>query len=266
MTGAFQAFAVRGTAGPVVTLQAGVDFAGYFWTTTSRTAGKVKALRRDPIASVLTHTHDSWVLRAGRAVILDPIHPSEAMRELPALAMAGPALALIAARYPEQLLGYVADGMATPQSWRPYNRVLIAVRHDDQIKWTDDGLITEQTARFTSDQDSGRTPRPVRAVDSRCWLGLDSDDGPLVLPGEWRSARSTVRVPAGVLAALRPRLPGPACITIDESRSRRPSDKTGIIARGQASDCTIRMGTASIVVEVDSVTTWNGFRSTVAAA
>jgi hypothetical protein len=234
MSGEFQAFAVRGVAGPVVTLQAGVDFAGYFWTTTSRSAGKVKALRRDPVASVLTHTNDLWVLRAGRAVILDPVHPSEAMRELPAVALAGTALALIAARYPEQLLGYVADGMATPQSWRPYNRVLIAVRHEDQISW----------------------PASLRPVDGRCWLGLDSDEGPLVLPGQWRSARSTVRVHASVLATLRPRLPGPACITIDESRSRRPSDKTGIIARGHASDCTVRMGTASIVGDVDAVSTW----------
>lgn len=266
MTDAFQAFAVRGTAGPVVTLQAGVDFAGYFWTTTSRGAGKVKALRRDPVASVLAHSHDSWVLRAGRAVILDPVHPSDAMRELPALALAGTALALIAARYPEQLLGYVADGMATPQGWRPYNRVLVAVRHEDQINWTDDGLITDRTARFASDRDFDAMPASVRAVDGRCWLGLDSDDGPIVLPGEWRSARSTVRVPAGVLAALRPRLPGPACITIDESGSRRPSDKTGSIARGHASNCTVRAGTASIVVGVESVTTWKGFRSTAAAA
>ena len=266
MTDAFQAFAVRGTAGPVVTLQAGVDFAGYFWTTTSRRAGKVKALRRDPVAYVLTQTHDSWVLRSGRAVILDPVHPSDAMRELPAVALAGTALALIAARYPELVLGYVADGLATPQSWRPYNRVLIAMRHEDQISWTDEGLITERTARFTDDQDSGAMQASLRPVDGRCWLGLDSDDGPLVLPGEWRSARSTVRVPACVLAALRPRLPGPACITIDESRSRRPSDKTGIIARGHASDCTVRMGTASIVVDVEAVSTWKGFRSTVAAA
>ncbi len=266
MTGAFQAFAVRGASGPVVTLQAGVDFAGYFWTTTSRRAGKVKALRRDPVASVLSRTKDSWSLRAGRAVIFDPAHPSDAIRELPTLALAGTALALIAARYPEQVLGYVVDGKATPRSWRPYNRVLLAVRHEDQITWTDDGIITERTARFENDSDSREMPPSVVGVGSSCWVGIDSDGGPLVLPGQWSSTRATVRVPAGVLTALRPRLPGPVCVTIDESASPRPSDKTGIIARGEASDYRVRAGTASIVVAVKSVTTWHGFRSTVTAA
>jgi hypothetical protein len=266
MTGAFQAFAVRGASGPVVTLQAGVDFAGYFWTTTSRRAGKVKAIRRDPAASVLTRTNDSWSLRAGRAVIFDPARPSDAIRELPTLALAGTALALIAARYPEQVLGYVVDAKATPQKWRLYNRVLLAVRHEDQITWTDEGLIIERTARFENGSDSRETPTSKLGVGSRCWLGIDSYGGPLVLPGQWSSARATVRVPAGVLAALRPRLPGPVCITIDDSDSPRPSDKTGIIVRGEASDYKVRAGTASIVVDVKSVTTWNGFRSTVTAA
>ncbi|MDP9464589.1 MAG: hypothetical protein M3P52_08200, partial [Actinomycetota bacterium] len=68
----FHPFAVRGASGPVVTLQAGVDFAGYFWTTTSRRAAKVSALRRFPNASVLVRKSDSWVLRAGRSVVIDP--------------------------------------------------------------------------------------------------------------------------------------------------------------------------------------------------
>ena len=109
----FQAFAVRGKTGPVVTLHAGVDFAGYFWTTTSRSEAKVTALLRDPIASVLSRKHDSWMLRAGRAVVVDPARPCGAIRELPVFALAGTALALIAAAYPDQLVGYAADGAST---------------------------------------------------------------------------------------------------------------------------------------------------------
>ncbi len=264
MTAAFQAIAVRGASGPVVTLQAGVDFAGYFWTTTSRRAAKVKALRRDPVASVLSRNRDSWSLRAGPAVILDPAHPSEAIRQQPAFALAGTALALMAVRYPDQILGYVVDGATTPAAWRPHNRVLVAMRHEDEISWTDDGVITKQTPRFSSVVHEGESS-PVD-LDDGCWLGIDSDAGPLVVPGEWNSARSSVRVPAVVLAALRPRLPGPVCITIDDSTSHRPSDKTGIIARGQASAYRVRAGVASIGVDVESITTWSGFRSTVAAA
>jgi hypothetical protein len=277
----FQPFSVRGASGPVVTLQAGVDFAGYFWTTTSRTAAKVSALRRFPVASVLVRKSDSWVLRAGRSVVIDPAHPFEAIRELPVFALAGTALALIAARYPEQLLGYVADAATTPKAWKLHNRVLIAVRHDDELAWTDDGTITEQSARFSSDAEAHRAAarkhlagRSIRHVghaslldvDGTCWLGLDSDAGPVVLPGEWKAARSAVGVPSGVLAAVHAHLPGRACITIDRSESRRPSEKIGIIARGDASPLRVRSASASIVVDVNKITTWSGFRSTVAAA
>jgi hypothetical protein len=272
---------VRGASGPVVTLQAGVDFAGYFWTTTSRSAAKVNALLRFPIASVLVRKSDSWVLRAGRGVVIDPAHPSKAVRELPIFALAGTALALITARYPEQLLGYVADAATTPQAWKLHNRVLIAVRHDDELAWTDDGTITEQSARFDADATAHRVAtRPQLAgpsvrhvgeaavldVDGACWLGLDSDAGPLVLPGEWKAARSAVGVPSGVLAAVQAHLPGRACITIDRSEFLRPSEKTGIIARGDASPPRGRSASALIVVDVNKITTWNGFRSRVAAA
>ena len=89
----FQAFAVRGTSGPVVTLQAGVDFGGYYWTTTSRRAAKVAALRRNSSASVLSGKDGSWRLRAGRAVVIDVGRAPEGVRELPVLALAGSALA-----------------------------------------------------------------------------------------------------------------------------------------------------------------------------
>ena len=264
MTAAFQAIAVRGRTGPVVTLQAGVDFAGYFWTTTSRRAGKVKALRRDPVASVLSRNKDSWTLRAGRAVILDPAHPSEALRQQPVFTLAGTALALMAVRYPDQILGYVIDSAATPEAWRPHNRVLVAVRHEDTISWTDDGVILEQSPRFSSVDHDGRSTKVD--LDDSCWLGIDSDAGPLVLPGEWGSTRSSVRVPTAVLAALQPHLPGPVCVTIDESTSPRPSDKTGTIARGRGSAYRLRAGVASISVDVETITTWSGFKSAAATA
>ena len=277
----FQAFVVRGKYGPIVTLHAGVDFAGYFWTTTSRSAAKVSALRRDPAAAILSRKHDSWILRAGRAVVVDPARPSDALHRLPVIALAGTALALIAARYPEQLLGYAADAGLTPLAWKPYRRVLIAVRHDDEISWTDDGTITHRTDRFrpvakahpTVDQLS-HTAKSVRHdrqsssldVDGPCWLGLDSQVGPIVLPGMWNSTRSMIRVPAGVLAALNARLPGRVCVTIDQSDSARPSDKSGIIARGHGAPGRVRAGSSSISVDIDTISTWSGFRKGVIAA
>ena len=279
--GKFQAFVVRGKTGPVVTLQAGVDFAGYFWTTTSRSAAKVKALRRDPAAAVLSRKHEMWTLRAGRAVVIDPARPSDAIRELPIFALAGTALALIAARYPEQLLGYAADGASTPKAWRLRKRVLIAMRHDDEIEWSDDGTIMHQTDRFESDAGpdarldripaaAAAAPELDRApqleVDGSCWLGLDSAAGPLVLPGQWDASRSTVRVKSAILIATHPWVPGRACVTIDSSDARRPSDKAGIIARGEATLGRRRSGASSIVVDVDAISTWTGFRSRPIAA
>lgn len=242
MNSSFQAFVVRGVSGPVVTLQAGVDFAGYYWTTTSRKSGKVKALRRDPVASVLSRGDLSWVHRTGRAIVLDPAHPSESVRELPAAALAGTALALIAARYPQQLLGYLLDGASTPTAWRPHNRVLLAVRHEGELAWP------EEIRRFP------------------CWLGLDSAGGPVVVPAEWKSASSTVRVPAVTLMATDAYLPGRVCVTIDDSDSTRPSSKTGTIARGEASKPRVRNGMASLAVHVDFTSTWHGFRTAPTAA
>ncbi|MEO8266204.1 MAG: hypothetical protein ABI706_11945 [Ilumatobacteraceae bacterium] len=277
----FQAFVVRGKSGPVVTLQAGVSFGGYYWTTTSRSAAKVAALHRDPSASVLSRKDGSWRLRAGRAVVIDVSRPPEGVRDLPVYALAGSALALIAVRYPEQLLGYVVDAASTPTIWKLHHRVLIAVRHEEEIAWTDDGVITHQTDRFRHDPEMKRiaaTPtkrrpseQPQRGAslldfDGKCWLGLDSVSGPIALPGEWAAGSSTVDVQAPILAAVNAHLPGKACVTVDDSDAPRPSDKSGIIARGSGSLARIRSGVASIVVDVDSTTTWNGFRSTVAAA
>ena len=277
----FQAFVVRGTSGPVVTLQAGVDFGGYYWTTTSRRAAKVAALRRDPSASVLSRKHDSWRLRTGRGVVLDVSRPPEAIRELPVFALAASALALIAVRYPEQLLGYVVDAASTPRAWQPHHRVLIAVRHEEELVWTDEGIITHQTNRFRHDSEDNQTSaRPTKRqsvvhqvpdaslldFDGDCWLGLDSEAGPIALPGTWTASSSAVALPESVLSAVSAFLPGRACVTIDDSDSPRPSDKTGIIARGEASLSRVHAGFASIVVGVDSTTTWNGFRSSVAAA
>lgn len=275
----FQAFVVRGKAGPVVTVQAGVDFGGYYWTTTSRRAAKVAALRRDPSVSVLSHKDDVWHLRSGRGLVLDPSRAPEAMRDLPVYALAGSAVALIAVRFPEQLLGYVADGSSTPKAWRLQQRVLLAVRHDEELTWTDDGVITRRTDRFRLDTDRPSAPPVKRRAASHhtpdgslldlagtCWLGLDSDAGPIALPGSWSPNRSTVGVPVSLLDAVNARLPGRACVTIDDSAAPRPSEKSGIIARGDAAISRVRTGVASVVVDVDSTTTWNGFQSTVAAA
>ncbi len=277
----FQAFAVRGKSSPVVTLQAGVDFGGYYWTTTSRRAAKVAALRRDPCASVLSRKDDSWRLTAGRAVVLDVSRPPDGVRELPVFALAGSALALISVRYPEQLLGYVIDAASTPKDWRPSQRVLIAVRNEAEIRWTDDGVITHRSARFLEESerallaDESAEPRSIAVAsreeslldfDGKCWLGLDSETGPIALPGAWDASGSTVDAPASVLAAANARLPGRVCVTIDDSDSSRPSGKSGIIGRGNGSLAGIRDGVATIAVDIDSTTTWNGFRSTVAAA
>jgi hypothetical protein len=276
----FQAFAVRGKTSPVVTLQAGVNFGGYYWTTTSRRAAKIAALRRDPSASVLSRKDEAWRLRAGHAVVIDVSRPPDGVRELPVYALAGSALALIAVHYPEQLLGYVVDAASTPRAWKLNNRVLIALRNEEEIVWTDDGVITHQTGRFCDDPDAKVAARPTRRrsivqperdaslldFDSTCWLGLDTVAGPIALPGEWTAGSSTVDVRAPVFAAVNALLPGRACVTIDDSDSPRPSDKSGIIARGNGASPRIRAGIASIVVDVDSTTTWNGFRSTAAAA
>ena len=278
----FQAFAVRGISGPVVTLQAGVDFGGYYWTTTSGRAAKVAALRRDSIASVLSRKDESWRLRAGRAVVIDVSRAPEGVRELPVFALAGSALALIAVRYPEQLLGYVADAASTPKAWRLHHRVLIAVRHEEELAWTDDGVMRHRTDRFRHDP------------EARTRFGLNRPGGDRQVTANLMDPRSTSTATAGwgstptpgpsscqVIGDAGPRLSTcprrcslpsmHVCPAAHASRSTtatqhvRPAN-LGSSRDGIASLSRSRGAVASIVVEVDSTTTWNGFRSQGAAA
>lgn len=267
----FQAFAVDTPRGPVVTMQAGVELAGRYFATTSHTAAKARSVRRAGVAAVLDRTDTGWSLRMGRAVVLDPRHPLDASRDPIGAMWSGAAFAKIAATYPEQLVGYATD-RRVPMSWSFAARVLLAVRGDRWHEWTDHGVVTRGPApsppRWPLEpRATGSAPTldaPHDALVARrgpCWLGVLTPHGPAVVPATWTHG-GIVRAHTAVLSAIGARLPGPGCVTIDDSESNRPSGKTGVILRGSLTPRTNRSGTTALAVRVDTTTTWVGFAST----
>ncbi|HQV56791.1 MAG TPA: hypothetical protein PKV27_02185, partial [Ilumatobacteraceae bacterium] len=245
-----------------------VELGGRYWTTTSHTAAKVGAIRRTRRAAVLSPTDDGWSLRIGRAVVLDPRHPLHGFRDPVASMWGTTALARIAAAYPQQLLGYASDG-AVPAAWNVISRVLIAVRADRTMTWNRDGSTLHPNGSPTWTTDRQATPSVPelegehrRLVERRgpCWLGLVDRDVPVVVPATW-SKGGTVRVHTAVLQLVGVTLPGPACVTIDDSSSPRPSEKIGVILRGTATPRTNRGGFTVLAFNAATATTWSGFET-----
>jgi glutamate 5-kinase len=70
----------------------------------------------------------------------------------------------------------------------------------------------------------------------RCaWLGVPTGTGSLALPAEWEPGTGRLRVSRDALAAVGASLPGAVCLTMDESTSRRPDEKLGVMLRGTGS-------------------------------
>ena len=266
----FQAIAVETRRGPVVTLQAGVELGCRYRTTTSHTSAKVTSIRQHRTAAVLSPTADGWSLRVGRAVVLDPRHPLHGLRDPLGSAWGTTALAKIMAAYPEQLLGYATDG-AVPAAWNVLSRVLIAVRADRMFTWKRDGSTVHPSGKQSPSWPLDRTATSeVPTLDGEhqqlinrrrtCWLGLESVDGPVVIPATW-STDGTVRAHTAVLQLVGARLPGPTCVTIDDSESPRPSEKIGVILRGSTVPRSNRGGFTALAFDTATATTWSGFET-----
>ena len=93
-------------------------------------------------------------------------------------------------------------------------------------------------------------------------MGIEADGGPASLPGQWDPDTGAIEVGRHPLSALAAELPGPACITIDESSSRRPDGKVGVMLRGWAGLVEVDQSRARVRIDVRRVTSWTGFTST----
>jgi len=274
----FDAYAVLTDRGPHVTLQAGVVHLGRHWTSASRSSVKAAAVRRRRWASVTTGRDGSWRVRSGPAVSLDVTDPGSLLVDPIATSLAGGAVARLGLSRLDQLVGYAQVGAGVPAEFQPTGRVLLATRVHDELVVADGRVVSgrgrwavvvaplEVTGRRA--RRSARLPDAVPAeiaaladAPGPCWLGVISGDGAVAVAATWDPSTGGVEAAAEPLAALAPGLPGPVCVTFDDSRSRRPDEKAGLLLRGRGAVARTGDGTTSVTFEVDRVTWWQGFAS-----
>ena len=281
--GRFDAYAVRSRSGPHVTLQAGAVHQGRHWTTVSRRSVKARAVGRSGWASATATAGTRRRLLAGRASVLDGLRPWTALADPVAAALAGGAVLRIGASHPDQLLGYAEGLTAVPAAFAPWGRSLLVVQADDELlieggrvirargRWNRPGGVPEPDRAHHRDRPPTTVRRPGDMVpaeasrliecDGPCWLGLEDGRGAVAVPARWDAGSATLTVSAEIVAALRADLPGPACVTVDDSRERRPDRKRGVMLRGRAAVVDGDGTRLQVVVEPERVTIWDGFRS-----
>lgn len=272
----FAAYAVTTRSGPHVTVQAGVEHAGRFITTTSRDSLKARSVRAHRTAAVaIGHDDGTSEVLAGATVSVDLRHPEGLLTDPAGALVAGPASLRLAGDQLEQLLGYVEAGGQVPSAWLPHRRVLLVTRIDRSLHLRDFDVLDGSgdwtphlPPRVELLETAERPVRPLPALpgevaqlvrrDAPVRLGLATDEGPVVLPSRWRGG-DRFDVSAAALAHLAARLPGQGCATFDDSSSRRPDEKVGVMLRGDLELVAVDGPRATVALEVGRVTAWNGF-------
>ena len=228
----------------------------------------------------MEHDDGSTEVVAGPTVSVDLRRP-EAMLTDPAGALiAGPAALRLAGDQLEQLLGYVEAAGKVPSGWLPHNRVMLVTRIDRSLRlegfdlldgsgdWTPE-LPAPADLRRTDDRRPGSLPAVPDEVahlidaDASARLGVATPDGPVVLPARWQG-QDRFDVSAAALAQVRAELPGPGCATFDDSASRRPDEKRGVMLRGHLDLVDVDGSRATVAIRTERITSWDGFAASTA--
>ncbi len=277
----FDAYAVTTRSGPHVTLQAGVVHMGRHWTTATRNSVKAESIKRLVRATVTTGEGPSWRVVGGSARVLDGAHPMSLATSPVTSALAGGAMLRVGLRRLDQLVGYAEVGAGVPLSFLPSGRVLLVTRIQDELVLDGDRVLDvggDWSPDHVAIEPSGRRPprwKPERALadvpeeiadlavqSGRGWLGVMTSAGAVPLPGDWDPVAGRVRVSREALSAVGAEIPGAVCLTLDDSSSRRPDEKVGVMLRGSGTVVDLDATAAVVAVEVSRVTYWKGFVST----
>ena len=89
-------------------------------------------------------------------------------------------------------------------------------------------------------------------------LGIATPEGPVVLPARWQGD-DRFDLSAAALAQVRAALPGAGCATFDDSASRRPDQKRGVMLRGHLDLVGVDGPRATVALRTERVTAWDGF-------
>lgn len=272
----FSPYVVQSRWGPHVTVQAGVLGSGRFWTTTNRSSLKARSVRTHGVAAALIEGDDGTVeVLGGSTVALDATRPLGATGDPCALLGITPAVARLLGEQAQQLLGYVEARTAVPRNWLPHNRVVLATRAERQLVLDGYDVVEGQGSWEPRLADPSNRLRPASAEptslptipgpaehlvrpDRPARLGLSTPDGPIVLPAHWQGD-DRFDVSATALACTTAQLPGPGAVTFDDSASRRPDEKVGVLLRGDATLVDLDHHRATVALHARRVTTWDGF-------
>lgn len=277
----FNAYAVTSRSGPHVTMQAGVLHAGRFWTTTSRDSLKARSVRSHGVAGAIVPEGDRARLVSGRTSAITALDPRSLVADLTAPMRAPGAVLRLGIDQVEQLLGYLEAAANIPSGFLPHRRVLLVTKPDRSLVIADfdvvevdgswAGRADASTDVLTVDRAGGAfdvlphdqlgpAHRSTVQADSRVHLGVCTPTGPIALPARWVGENRFV-ASAPALAVAGAALPGRAVAVFDQSTSRRPDEKLGVMFRGSARLVDIDGRRAVLAVDPERITTWDGFEA-----
>lgn len=281
--------AVSTRRGPHVTPAAFAAAHGRLWVVSSRRTVRVRAIRRTGRACVLVRRGEQSVVVSGHACVLSPWPPAEAA----ALAAGALPAAEAALRYTLRnlrivLAGFAADVVTGAGDPTVYDRVLVSVDPDR-------GMVLEGTdvvdtwgrwggrrkaiaaqpprpaprhAALLEDLLAGVPPQPAAALDrtDTACLGWVGPTGAVVLPAvggvtEDGGGPARVQVPSRALDVAALDGSSPACITVHDSDSARPSGYRGVVLRGEGRVSRRGAARATVSVATERVSWWSGFRA-----
>jgi len=277
--------AVSTRRGPHVTPAAFAAAHGRLWVVSSRRTVRVRTIRRTGLACALVRNGDRSVVVSGRAAVLSPWPPTEAL----ALAAGVLPAAEAAFRYTLRnlrlvLAGFAADLATGAGDPTVYDRVLVSIDADRGMLVDGDAVLDTwgrwrrtkrpqrraplgQRAESLPDLDdllAGVPAKPAAALERRdtAALGWLGPTGPIVLPAPGGvEDGGTVQVARRALEVASADGRSQACITVHDSDSPRPSEFRGVVLRGEGVVSRRGAARATVHVATERVSWWSGFRA-----
>jgi hypothetical protein len=223
----FAYLAVEAASGPHVTPLLFAATADRLWFGIGRGTLKAHVIAKRPAVGVVVPGKHGSVGFRGSATLLDrlPVSPGD-------LVHAPFAFPLFAARNALEMTAFAWDVVRERALPEPLTPLSVQVERTEVL----DGW-------------------PARAV-----LGWIAPDGPIALPATWDSRTRQARVPASLLKDAGGPQTAAACVCIDKSDGFGPLAKRGELLRGRG-HAVLNGEVASVTVEVDRITRWNGFQT-----
>ena len=233
------------TTGPHVTPELYSADDRDIWFLTAADTVKTRVIRRDPRVSAMVRVGSQALLLSGTVADYDVGAPMALLRQSRHAMAALAALTSYTVRNAVDLAAFARD-LATGRlpSRLPPRRVLMRLRPDRS-------QLVDLGADLTGDLD--------------CAVGVETDDGALVLPGRTDPEMSSASVPLAPVqrgdVPLETDVAG--CLVVDDYRAPGPAAKRGQLVRGQVR-LAVEGGRCQVDVSPERDTVWVGAETSTA--